>query len=389
MRVNNLKIKVFNKLFLVFSFCFLISAALIIFVTGIERNARKTDLVSFITGAKIISSGKAGFLYDLDTQQSYQDIVTAPYKLKLIPYRNPPVLAFFHIPISFMPLNSAYKVYTLVLLSITVIVSWLSKKAFVNTGKSFWFVLPFIFFPSFVAIYSGQNSTSLILTFILIYYFLRKKTYFITGIITGLLFMKFQYLVIFPYLYFLIKNKKRFLIGFLVSSTLVILGSLYIFGLGFFREYLTMLIATENPVYSTRSETMFTLFSSLTQITSLAKHDLFWINFIIYSLSVLYFYKNYMKFSLEINFAVLSFLTLTFCVHGGNIDIALLIVPLLLLIDVYRGSKKHYLENILVIFIVIFSTLLFGFKLSFMFPFHFLLSVALLFKKNKKQFAKI
>ncbi len=382
MKVREFNNKIIKKIIQVFSFCLYVSLFLVVFMARIDQFVWRTDIVSFITGARIVRFGEGENLYDLSVQQKHQSIVTKPNKLILLPYRNLPLLASFYIPLTYISLYSAYQIYALVLIVFTTFISWFSTRVFENLKNSYWFILPFAFYPTLSVIFYGQNSTFLVLAFMSIYYYLRKDKPFIVGIILGLLFLKIQYILCLPYVCFLLNKKPKFFKGLFISTLFVFLGSIYISGFGFFEEYIRMLIKTESPVYGTKATTMFPLFSSMSQILPLAKQYLLIINMAFYVLSIWLFSKNHYKFSLQINFAILALLTLVFCIHGGYFDMALLIVPLWLLIDIYKGSNNFNLENILVIFIIIFSSLFLELGLSFAVPFLFLLSVALLFNKS-------
>lgn len=382
MKFNNIKAEITKKIVFVYLFSFLVS---VVFTAGLDKYAWRRDLVSFITGARIIVGGDGENIYNLDFQSEYQSKITTPNKLILLPFRNPPITAFFFIPLSFLSINNAYKIYVSILISVLVFISWLSLKTFENLNNSYWFVLPFIFNPSIVAIFSGQISVFLLLIFMFIFINLKKTNSFKTGLLTGFLLIKLQYLVIFPFVYFLIKDKKQFFFGFFISSLFVLIGSIYISGIGFFEEYLRMLILTENPLYGTKNTSMFSLFSSLSQIISTTKQNLLLLNLGLYLIVIWIFYTKHRRLSLGINFTILTLLTLVFCIHGGDVDLVLLLLPIWLLIDAIRSSKKIEFEKAFVIFILIFSTLAFVLKISFIIPFLFLLSVALLFRRPDLQ----
>lgn len=374
-------VEIAKKIIYIFSFCLLISVSLIVFVAGAEDFAWRSDFASFITGARIIRFGEAESLYDLSIQQKHQLLATAPNKQILLPFRNLPVLALVFVPFTYLSIFPAYKIYTSILVFVTLFISWFSTKAFKNLKQSYWFLLPFIFYPSLVAIFTGQISTFLILIYLLLYYFLKNDRHFTTGIVVGLLLLKTQYIISLPFVFLLVKDKKEFLKGFLITSFLILLGSISLSGLGFFENYLKMLVSTESSVYGTRDTCMFSLVPALSQITSFTKKSLIFVNFILYVLAVWFFYKIYRDWSLEISFVVTILFTLVFCIHGGNVDMALLVVPLWLLIDICKSSRGCALNNVIVIFILIFSSLFFILKISFAIPFLFLLSVALLYMK--------
>ncbi|MCL4387197.1 DUF2029 domain-containing protein [Patescibacteria group bacterium] len=388
MKNKNDNTELFRKLIGIFLFCFFVSIILAILIWENFVNALGSDLVSFLTGAKIIWVGQGKLLYNLNTQYNFQSLIANPHRENfLLPFRNVPLFALFFIPLSFLPLLTAYKIFTLTLVVIALLVSRFSLKIFDNLKGSYWFALPFIFHPSFGSIFAGQVSILLLFLFMSIYYYLRKGSLLKSGFLVGLLVLKIQYIISFPFIFFLVKDKKNFLKGFFISSSLILLGSIFISGIDFFKDYIYMLVNTQNPNFGTKAENMFTLYSSLAQISpfsSFPKQSLFLINLLFYSLSIWIFYKNHKKISKEAGFTILTLLTLIFSLHGVNHDLALLVLPLWLLIDKLKKGKKADFSNILVIFILILSPLTFVLKVSYLTSFLFIFSVALLFRSSIK-----
>jgi hypothetical protein len=372
----------------VFLICFLVSYFMAVFLLVTEQFAWRCDFVNLMTGSRILRFGEAEHLYDLETQRDYQLSITSPNKLTFLPYRNLPIFAYIFIPLTFLPLLAAYKLYTVILIIVTLFISWFSSRVFKNLHKSYWIYLPFIFYPYFLAIFYGQVTIFLLLFFVLIYFFLRKESFFLVGFFVGFLFLKIQYIIVFPFIFFLVKDKQVYLKGLLVSSILIYLTSAYMLGFDFIVGYFKMLVITENANYGTKATSMFSLLPALSQISPFTKKSLFFINFAFYLLAIWYYYKNYLKYPLKINFSVIILFTLVFCVHGGIVDIALILLPIWFLIDIYRSKNKVSVGNIIVIFVLIFSYLLFILNMTYIIPFLFLFSVALLFRKINLGFLK-
>jgi hypothetical protein len=383
-KAKNIHAGLTKRLINIFLFCSLASIVLAVILEVNLANALGSDLVSFLTGAKIIWGGQGKYLYDLSIQYKFQSQLITPHSENfLLPFRNLPFFALFFIPLSFLPLLTAYKVYTLMLVFVALSVSRFSLKIFDNLKGSFWFILPFIFYPSFGSLFAGQVSILLLLLFMFVYFYLQKGNFFKSGFLVGLSFLKIQYIIFFPFLFILSKDKKNFLKGFSLSSVLILLGSGFISGLGFFESYFYMLANTQNPIFGTKDQNMFTFYSSLSQISpfsSFPRPSLFLINLFFYSLSIWIFYKNHKKISFEKSFTILTLLTLIFSVHGVNHDLALLVLPIWLLIDNLKGNKKVSISNVLVIFILILSPLTFVLNVSYLTSFLFIFSVALLFR---------
>lgn len=379
-----MKAKVIN----VFLFCALLSLILAVLFWENFVNALGSDLVSFLTGAKIIREGLGENLYSLTYQYKIQkEIVTPHWENFLLPFRNLPLFALFFVPLTFLPLLTSYKIYTLFLVFMTLFISRFSLKVFKNLKGSFWFVLPFIFYPSFGSIFAGQVSIMLLLLFLLIYFHLKKDNPFRVGLLSGLLLLKIQYTVAIPLLFFLIKSKKDFFRGFFISTLIVVLGSVLISGPALFEDYPRMVVTTQNTTFGTKDTNMFTLYSGLSQITLLPKSEIFLANLVLYLLAVIIFFVNYKRLRLDINFAILTLLTLIFSVHGVNHDLAILVLPIWLLVNRLKDKNKSGTLLVLAIFTLILSPLTSVLKISYFTSFLFLFSVALLlwFQENPER----
>lgn len=380
-KTSRFKAKVKQVVF-IFLLSLLISAWVVVFLSGVERYVYRSDFVSFINGAHIVNNGRGRDLYDLGLQRESQIMVTTPgNRMILLPYRNPPILAFFFIPFALLPLVTAYKIYTLILILVTLIIVWLSKELFKNLRESYWLVLPFIFYPSIVAIFAGQVSMFILLIFLLAYYFLKKGNALLLGVITGFLLLKPQYAIGYPFIYFLTKDRAVFLKGLFISSFLLIAGSILISGPGFLKNYFQMLVQTEKMIGEAKTS-MFTLFFTLSK-TTLQKHYIFMINLFLYLIAICYFYRNYENIKLNVSFCVAILFTLVFCIHGVIVDMAIVLLPIWILLDDIKNDRKIDVASVIVIFILILSPLGYILKTPYIIAFLFLVSVALLFSQSK------
>lgn len=374
---------VINKVVFVFLLSLLVSSLVFVFVVGVEQYVYRSDFVSFVNGAQIIAKGEGERLYNLELQRENQLIVTAPHnQMVLLPYRNPPVLALLFVPFVFFHLTIAYKIFTFVLIITTLVFMGVSAKLFENLKTSYWLMLPFLFYPSIVAIFAGQISMFILLIYLFTYFFLKKEKALSLGVITGLLFFKPQYILSFPFIYILSKNRASFIKGLAISSLLIFGGSILISGLGFAGDYFRMLIQTERMIGEAKTS-MFTIFYTLSQ-TTLQRYYIFLINLLMYLIAVFYFYRNHKKFNLDINYCLAVLLTLVFCVHGVIVDMAIVLLPILILLNKNKSNKETSAVNVFVLLILVLSPLGYILKVPYIISFLFLISVALLYRSYSK-----
>lgn len=350
------------------------------------KEAVGSDLVSYLTGARILRQERGEFLYNLDKQYYYQQKVIKPHvETGLLPFVNPPIIALFFIPLSFFPLLYAYKIYIIILFLVMVFISGVVSKIFSNLRESFWLILPFIFYPSFGAVFVGQLSPFLVLCFLLIYLYLTKTNESIVGILAGLLLLKVQYIILVPYLFLLVKDKRLFIKYFLSSMLILVTISSLLSGWKIWDNYFITIYFAQNPEYGTRVWNMFTLHSSLSQIkpfSSLSYIELALINLLFYLISLGIFIKLSRFIPLDRLFAIAVILTLVFCMHGVNYDLSLLLLPIFILLNTLRKKAKKnmttYITVLLTILILVVSPVLYPLKISFWISFIFIIVVIML-----------
>lgn len=380
-----------NLLLTVFSLSFLLALlGAVLFFVDFEK-ALGSDLVSFLTGAYIIRDGHGQKLFDLDTQYVYQQKVIAPAsESSVLPFENLPVFAFMLIPLTYLPLLTAYKIYVFIVILAYVTSSLLSVRIFTGLKKGFWWLLlPFVFYPSLGSIFSGQTTPILILVLLLSLLAIKEKRNFLAGVAISFLFLKIQYIVIIPFVFLLAKDKVKFVKGSVLSSAILLATSFAINGWDFIMRYYKFIFSVQRPEFGIRVDDMFTLHSTLSRTLFLSKMNywqLFWVNTVLYVLIIIGFYALSKRVGLKKGYCLAILLGMTFSVHGVNYDYALTLLPLYFLLERVK-TKKIKTHETWALFMLLLTPVLFVLQISF-YASIFLLAAALLLVKDDLFFNK-
>jgi len=347
--------RIFRQLNLIFWICILASLLFILMFYVSVKDQVGSDLVSFLTAAAIVKEGKGGQLYDLSIQFSYQQRIIKDYVITdfLLPFRNLPFFATFFLPLSYLAPLQSYKVYTVFLTGVIFWISRLSEKIFKSSAqKIFLPILSFFYVPNLVSIFMGQSSILILLIFLVIYHFVKQKKYFLSGVISGLILIKFQYILVIPFLLFLVDNKKRFLQGFLASVFLIIFLSTAVSGPGFLADYFPFLIKTETTSFGSRPGQMFSLLPLLGMLPLISKLPflhLLMINAVLYLGTLLIFMKRVKEVKFADAFAAATFFTIIFSIHTPLHDLSIIFVPILILLNSVVGQRKEVLSRVFIV----------------------------------------
>lgn len=303
-----------------------------------------SDFASFLTGAAVIKEGHGNKLYDMETQRFYHLKIVEDYPNKgLLPFRNLPFFAALFIPLTFLPLTLAFKLYALFVVEVLIFITILLAKIFRKVASyPFWPLIPFLFFPSLFSITLGQTTPLVLLFFLLIYKLFKTNKLFSAGVISGLLLLKPQYFIAVPFLLFLGKDRKKFPIGVLSAALIIFLVNVAISGPDFVSHYLDFLMSTESSSFGSRPWLMFTLFSVLRYLPGFAEFSLtslLGINTLLYLLALYFFIRRVGQVSFNSAFASIILLTVVFSIHALTHDLIVLLIPIFILLSALYGER--------------------------------------------------
>jgi hypothetical protein len=325
-----------------------------VFVVLGEKEALGSDFVSFLTGASIISAGKGREIYNIESQYAFQQALIAPHhENSVLPYRNTPVMALFFVPFLLFNFVIAYKIYVLLLIFILCIFIFYLTKHFGDVdAHTIWPYLALTFYPLTISIFVGQTSLFLIVVFFMVYWNLRKKNDFVAGILSGTLLIKLQYILFLPFLFVLSRKRSDFLKGNAISLISTFFISLLLAGGHSLLSYPNFLLNTETVGFGSRPESMLTFFSFLRGTTFFGGLDLLsllGINFFIYGVLFIVFYKYHKALSLALAFSLIIPLVLPFTIHVVNHDLSMLLVPIIIITTTIRSLCNEKLKLLVVV----------------------------------------
>lgn len=327
-----------------------------IFSSGNPELIYVSDFVSFLTGSSILSSGNAQNIYNLETQKVAQLLIKQSSDIStLLPFRSLPFLALLFKPFLSYNLITAYKTFLIINFGFVIIFTYFSGEIFPNLKRSFyWFLIPFAFFPFLHGLFLGQISSILLVLTLAIYFLLKNKKDTVSGILSAFLLIKFQYLTMVPMFFLLSGKKRKFLIGFLVTFSILALININLVGLDTIIEYPHFLSSTETGGFGSRPVEMFSLGSFLLMLSkgSISFSDLLISNLLVYLFMLWIFYKNLKKVKFNDLFIFIILTSLFFGIHVLDHDLMILLVPIYILINEYFKSRKE--KGLLIISIVLF-----------------------------------
>lgn len=323
---------------MVFAFAFIISSLFVI--SRIESEyIDKLDFKSFYTGAKLVAENPAR-LYDLDLQRQVQEGLIGTEAI-FLPFKSPPVISLLYLPLLIFDLYSAYFVFVIAGFFAVAALNYFLIKQFGLEEVWKHLFLSTVFLPNLLGIYNGQAIFIHYALFILIYFLSQRKQHFKTGLATGLLFVKPQFLLITPFVLFMQKNKTRFVLGFLLSLG-VLLGASIFAVPNFLYNYSNLIVSTESSLYGSDPTIMATLNAFLLKFMDTRQSLL--INALLY-LAVLSNYTVKAKsMTNDIKMVIAVFFGLLFAIHAWDHDLVLLLLPYFILLNRVGAKQRTYLS---------------------------------------------
>lgn len=180
-----------------------------------------SDFPVYYRTALMLREGKASEIYDYGKQLEYHTTLILGYEIPLRIYVNLPLASFIFVPLTYLEIHTAYKVFSIFNLVLLILsLFYLSRLLKVPRITLIFLAL---FSPLFGGIFYGQLSVILLFCLVASLYALHKENYKIAGLSLAVLVIKPQYLLL--ALFILISYRKiyKFVIWFIGPSVLYIL----------------------------------------------------------------------------------------------------------------------------------------------------------------------
>ncbi|MEK7595233.1 MAG: glycosyltransferase family 87 protein [Patescibacteria group bacterium] len=231
-------------------------------LSNIYKPKEVLDFSAFYTAAHIINSGEVGNLYNQELQLKVQnEKIPPPTRSTPLTFRNPPIVGYLFLPFSVLDYSSSYKLFLLMNLLIICFALVITCKTF-EIKNSVALVVGGAFYPLFATLYWGQISSLVFLGISLSFYFYKKKLFLFSGVFASLVFVKPQFLLFLPLVYFGLKageQRKLFFLGAFGALLVVALTSVLLLGSDGVWAYPKFVTSTERLTAGTDTTFLYTI----------------------------------------------------------------------------------------------------------------------------------
>jgi len=209
-------------------------------------HVEKTDFSLTYVAAKIVQSGMGDRLYDLSFQKQVRDSIFL--KPNPLFFEHPPFEALLLSPLARLPFRTAYMVWGFTNVAVLLLLIVLLRKHLPWPREDLGYIsLWLLFAPLGVALYQGQSSILVVLSYATSFLLLRTGKDFGGGLSLGFGLLKFQFALPFA-LILLVQKRWRFLAGFTSTSAFLAVLSLIAVGRNGLISYVRLLrTINQNP----------------------------------------------------------------------------------------------------------------------------------------------
>jgi hypothetical protein len=335
-----------------------------LFILSIKQDLYwRADFSAFYTGGMIIRSSLGSQLYDLELQKIYQQniIQVGIFADGLLPFNYPPYVAIFLIPLTYLPLRSAYFVWTIV--QILLVIWLLSLLIKISTSwerneRSNLLVFSMAMPSLLISILLGTFSILMLISIFQLYFSLKNNQEIKSGLWLSTLAIKPQIIIIPAIILLSSKRWRPLIVSLLIGFSVFTLTSLML-GSKIWKDFFDRLVfsSTYFNTFGIYPGTMHNFKGALTSIFGIKHADTInavaYLAFIITSIIVFIIWRGNnkntnididLKYSLSITLAVL------FNIHVNPQDSIILIVPFALFL--YYQIKQSYSRHLYLLFLL-------------------------------------
>ena len=213
----------------------LLSALTVFFCARFSASSGGTDFPDFYSASRLLIAGHGHELYDAQVQRQFQSRYVGRVGTL---YIHPPFEALFYLAVAWLPLNSAYALWTVLNLAfLAFIARKLAGEVLPAWDWRLLLMASLTFVPALLNFLQGQDSVVLLLFVTLAFTALRSNRAFAAGCWLGLGLFKFHLVLPLALVLALQKGRNGFLRGFAVMAVALAAVSAAISGWAVFAAY--------------------------------------------------------------------------------------------------------------------------------------------------------
>lgn len=310
------------------------------FVENSEKMISASDFIPYFSAAKRIKNGQMDDIFKVDYNKDYEISIYGeilPYTPYLY-YLNLPLVATAYIPYTHLNVITSYKIHAVIsvfLISVSLLL--LIREIPIKLRDM---ALVGFFIPIYGSIYYGQVSPLIFFILVLIFLALRKESHLLAGFLSGLLVIKFQYLLLFPYIFIIVKRKREYLITFAITLLVYMLANTALYGGDLFADLYFALFYSKTGGYGNG------YFYNLMSLHKYVNTTILLISTVIlYITSILMFVKNKTNLALEQLFSSAVIFSLGLNIHTMYTDLLFLLIPLVFFLTLNKNLAKYFLVS--------------------------------------------
>jgi hypothetical protein len=226
----------------------LLSALTVFFCAHFSASSHGTDFPDFYSASRLLIAGHGHELYDVQVQRQFQSRYVGRVGTL---YIHPPFEALFYLAVAWLPLNSAYALWTVLNLAfLTFIARKLASEVWPAWDWRLLLMASLTFVPVLLNFLQGQDSVLLLLFVTLAFTALRSNRAFAAGCWLGLGLFKFNLVLPLALVLALQKGRNGFLRGFALMALALAAVSAAISGRAVFARYPRFLLHLQEQPFA-------------------------------------------------------------------------------------------------------------------------------------------
>jgi hypothetical protein len=226
----------------------LLSALTVFFCAQFSASSQATDFPDFYSASRLLIAGHGHELYDAQVQRQFQSRYVGRVGTL---YIHPPFEALFYLAVAWLPLNSAYALWTVLNLAfLTLIARKLASEVLPAWDWRLLLMASLTFVPALLNFLQGQDSVLLLLFVTLAFTALKCNRAFAAGCWLGLGLFKFHLVLPLALVLMLRKGRNGFLRGFALMAVALAVVSAAISGWAVFAAYPKFLLHLQEQPFA-------------------------------------------------------------------------------------------------------------------------------------------